>query len=47
MVFGSDRPPDPVALISAQIAANQFPGELHRRLAETALYPIHPAAATG
>ena len=28
MVFGSERPPDPDAPLSAQIAANQFPGEL-------------------
>ena len=39
MVFGSERPPDPDAPSSAQIAAPEFPGELPRRLAETATYP--------
>ena len=43
MVFGSDRPPDPDARLGAQIAANQFPGELSRRLAETKLYPTSPS----
>lgn len=47
MVFGSDRPPDPDALLSAQIAANQFPGELLRRLAEIAPYPDLTEAASG
>jgi hypothetical protein len=45
MVYGSDRPPDPVAPLSAQIAANQFPGESSRRLADTALYPDPAEAA--
>ena len=45
MVFGSERPPDPDARLSAQIAANQFPGELPRRLAETAPYPDPTKAA--
>jgi hypothetical protein len=47
MVFGLDRPPDPDALKSAQIAANQFPGELLRRLAAKALYPDLTQAAIG
>jgi hypothetical protein len=46
MVFGSDRPPDPDALFSAQIVANQFPGELLRRLAEKAPYPDPTQAAS-
>jgi hypothetical protein len=47
MVFGSDRPPDPDALLSAPIAASQVPGELPRRLAEPANYPDPPQAAAG
>ncbi len=47
MVFGPDRPPDPDALLSAQIAANKFPGESSRRLAETATYPDPIQAAAG
>jgi hypothetical protein len=45
MVFGSERPPDPDAPLSAQIAANQLPGELPRRMAETATYPDPTKAA--
>jgi hypothetical protein len=45
MIFGSDRPPDPDALDSAQIAVHRFPGVCHRRLAELAAYPaLNPAA---
>jgi hypothetical protein len=47
MVFGPDRPPDPEAPEGAQIAANQFPGELHRRLAEMAPYLEPTQAAAG
>jgi hypothetical protein len=47
LVFGPDRPPDPDAPEGAQIAANQFPGEPNRRLAETALYLEPTQAATG
>ena len=44
MIFGSDRPPDPDALNSAQIAVHRFPGA-SRRLAELAAYPdLNPAA---
>jgi hypothetical protein len=47
MVSGSDRPPDPDAPSSAKIAANQFPGEMSRRLAEMAVYPGLTEAAAG
>jgi putrescine transport system substrate-binding protein len=42
MVFGSDRPPDSDAPLSAPIAAHEFPGELPRRLAEMVTYSRQP-----